>query len=145
MVSVGQKHVKFWSVCGNMLSGKSGENAVGADVNTHLCLTFGQDKTTYTGTLAGDINKWQGRRLVATIAQAHAGAIFSMQLQAKEGEQELTILGYCTGGKDGVVRLWTPEFKPHQSIDLKASSVLCAHFIYHLVIILCSTIVLGGL
>eukprot|EP00051_Salpingoeca_urceolata_P007134 m.94665 g.94665 ORF g.94665 m.94665 type:complete len:1961 (-) comp15130_c0_seq1:316-6198(-) len=114
MVSCGVKHIRFWSLAGNTLSSKRGIFGKTGEVQTQLCIAFGPNRTTYTGTLNGDIFKWRENNLIATIPQAHSGAIFSLHQSAS---------GYATGSADGVVRLWDPEFMPLRAVDLVSSSI----------------------
>ena len=41
------------------------------EIQTLLCLAFGSEDITYTGTLSGDVYKWQGHNLVASVQGAH--------------------------------------------------------------------------
>lgn len=70
VVTCGVKHVTFWSLHGNVLSGKPGDFGKTEPV-TQLCLAFGPDGTTYTGGLNGDVCVWKGHRLANVIPQAH--------------------------------------------------------------------------
>lgn len=45
--------------------GKAGE------IQTNLCLAFGPNNVTYSGTLSGEIYKWKGNNLSGTIPNAH--------------------------------------------------------------------------
>lgn len=45
--------------------GKAGE------IQTNLCLAFGPNDVTYSGTLSGEIYKWKGHNLSGTIPNAH--------------------------------------------------------------------------
>lgn len=41
------------------------------EIQTVLCLAFGPDGITYSGTLSGDIYKWQDHELVHNYQNAH--------------------------------------------------------------------------
>lgn len=45
---------------------------IAGEIQTLLCLAFGSDGITYSGTLSGDVYKWQGASLVAAVQGAHA-------------------------------------------------------------------------
>ncbi|KAJ8309461.1 hypothetical protein KUTeg_014335 [Tegillarca granosa] len=74
-----------------------------------LCLGFGPEDTTYSGTLNGDVYIWKGNNLDRVIQAAHNGAIFTLDMSED---------GFVTGGKDGVVKLWDSDFKSISSINL---------------------------
>ncbi|KAL3875087.1 hypothetical protein ACJMK2_038022 [Sinanodonta woodiana] len=109
VVSCGVKHIKFWSLCGNALTPKKGIFGKAGEIQTILCLAFGPEDTTYSGTLGGDVYVWKGTNLSRVVQAAHSGAIYTMN-SADEG--------FVTGGKDGVVKLWDMDFKPITSINL---------------------------
>ncbi|XP_071162130.1 echinoderm microtubule-associated protein-like 6 [Mytilus edulis] len=109
IVSCGVKHIKFWSLCGNALTPKKGVFGKAGEIQTMMCLAFGPDDTTYSGTLSGDVYIWRGNNLDNVIVGAHQGAIYTLDI----GES-----GYATGGKDGCVKLWDPDFKSITSISI---------------------------
>ena len=91
LVSCGVKHVKFWNLCGNSLKSKKG--IFGKVNNTYvmhftssrypcyllqmgeiqsiMCVAFGPNKTTYSGTLSGDIYIWNGNNLAKVLPKVH--------------------------------------------------------------------------
>ena len=71
-VSCGVKHIKFWSLCGNVLSPKKGVFGKTGEIQTMLCLAFGSDGMTYAGTLSGDVYIWRESTLERVISGAHA-------------------------------------------------------------------------
>lgn len=71
LVSCGVKHIKFWVLCGNALTAKKGVFGKTGEIQTIMCLAFGPDDTTYSGTLAGDIYVWRGNNLDRVIPAAH--------------------------------------------------------------------------
>ena len=52
----------------NILSGVFGK---AGEIQTNLCLAFGPNDVTYSGTLSGEIYKWKGHNLSGTIPNAH--------------------------------------------------------------------------
>jgi echinoderm microtubule-associated protein-like 5 len=90
-VSVGFKHVNFWTVAGAELLKKKG---VLTDCNskdklkkmpTMLSVAFGQENVTYTGSMTGDIFVWKDIVLTRVINNAHNGPIFSMYTSLFDG------------------------------------------------------------
>eukprot|EP00111_Clytia_hemisphaerica_P009365 TCONS_00027488-protein len=114
LVTCGVKHVKMWTLSGNTLTGKKGIFGKLGEIQSVLCLAFGVGGVLYTGTLSGDIYKWQGVTLVQNISGAHAGGVFTLNATAD---------GYASGSKDGTVALWDTEFKPITRIDLNKHSL----------------------
>ena len=78
IVSCGVKHIKFWTLCGNALTAKKGIFGKVGEIQTLLCLAFGPDYVTFSGTLSGDIYVWQANNLQRIIQDAHkvSGDIF---------------------------------------------------------------------
>lgn len=72
IVSCGVKHIKFWSLSGNTLTAKKGVFGKAGEIQTILCLAFGADDTTYSGTLSGDVYVWKGNNLSRVVREAHA-------------------------------------------------------------------------
>lgn len=87
LVTCGVKHIKFWSLCGNSLTGKKGIFGkagllvvwiwsiftiwLTGELQSILCAAFAPEEVCYTGTLSGDIYKWKGRNLLSVIKRAH--------------------------------------------------------------------------
>ncbi|XP_012942464.1 echinoderm microtubule-associated protein-like 6 isoform X2 [Aplysia californica] len=114
VVSAGVKHMVFWTLCGNTLTPQKGEFGQVGEVQSMLCLAFGPEDTTISGTLAGDIYMWKGSKLDHVVSAAHNGPIYTLDMTGE---------GYATGGKDGIVKLWDLDLKPITSINLATSSV----------------------
>ncbi|XP_046338524.1 echinoderm microtubule-associated protein-like 6 isoform X1 [Haliotis rufescens] len=115
-VSVGVKHVKFWTVAGSQLVGKRGiltDAGSGADVKkmqTMLSVAFGANNLTYTGAMSGDVYVWKDTTLTRLVQKAHNGPVFSMYTTLRDGL-------IVTGGKEtpskenGPVKLWDQDMK----------------------------------
>ena len=71
LVSCGVKHIKFWSLSGNTLNAKKGVFGKVGDIQTMLCLAFGPNDITYSGTLGGDVYVWKGNNLNKVVQGAH--------------------------------------------------------------------------
>ncbi|XP_033734062.1 echinoderm microtubule-associated protein-like 6 [Pecten maximus] len=116
-VTVGVKHVKFWTVAGSELRGKRGIlTTAGMDpgttvkMQTMLSLAFGANNLTYTGAMSGDVYVWKDTTLVRLVQKAHSGPVFTMFTTLRDGL-------IVTGGKEpasresGPVKLWDQEMK----------------------------------
>ncbi|XP_068183951.1 echinoderm microtubule-associated protein-like 6 isoform X2 [Antennarius striatus] len=112
LVSCGVKHIKFWSLCGNALSPRRGVFGKAGDLQTILCVAVAKEELTYSGALNGDVYVWRGLNLMQTVPGAHGAGIFSMYACDE---------GFATGGRDGCVRLWDPDFKVITKVDLRAA------------------------
>ncbi|KAL5008221.1 hypothetical protein ScPMuIL_013802 [Solemya velum] len=109
IVSCGVKHIKFWTLCGNALTPKKGIFGKAGEIQTLLTIAFGPDGVTYAGSLSGDLYVWRENILERVIPGAHNGPIYTLDMADE---------GYASGGKDGFVKLWDPDFKPITSINL---------------------------
>ncbi|KAL5463172.1 hypothetical protein EMCRGX_G032049 [Ephydatia muelleri] len=109
LVTCGVKHIKFWTLCGNSLTGQKGIFGKKGELQTILCATFSADGSVYTGTLNGEIYKWEGHTLQSVIKGAHQGSIYSIHS---------TTDGFATASKDGSVGLWDPRFELITRLDL---------------------------
>lgn len=116
-VSVGFKHIRFWSIAGSELIKRKGVltdwNSTGKKLKkmpTMLSIGFGHENVTYTGTMSGDIFIWKDNVLMRTIIQAHQGPIFSMFTCLFDG-------CIVTGAKDrlsdsaGPIKVWDKDMK----------------------------------
>ncbi|EGD80929.1 hypothetical protein PTSG_01512 [Salpingoeca rosetta] len=101
IVTVGMKHIKFWTQKGNGFSSKRGLFGKKGKVETMLCLTFGANGHTYTGSSSGIVCIWSENTLERTV-QAHKGPLFAIHALEQ---------AFLTGGKDGMIRIWGPDFK----------------------------------
>jgi hypothetical protein len=72
IVSCGVKHIKFWTLCGNTLTPKKGVFGKTGEIQTILCLAFGADGSTYSGTLSGDVYIWRDNTLDRVVSAAHS-------------------------------------------------------------------------
>ncbi|WAR18910.1 EMAL6-like protein [Mya arenaria] len=123
-VTVGVKHVKFWTVAGNQIVGKRGVlTDAGAGTNikklqTMLSIGFGANNVTYTGAMSGDVYVWKDQILQRLVQKAHSGPVFSMFTTLRDGL-------IVTGGKEmpskdnGPVKLWDQEMKRCRAFPLR--------------------------
>ena len=67
LVTVGVKHIKFWTLCGNSLTAKKGVFGKLGEIQSQLCVAFGPDDVTFSGTMKGEIYAWKGNNLQRVI------------------------------------------------------------------------------
>ncbi|PWA28199.1 hypothetical protein CCH79_00020514 [Gambusia affinis] len=94
-VSVGIKHIKFWTLVGGSLMYKKGVIGSVEDgrMQTMLSVAFGANNLTFTGAINGDVYVWRDHFLVRVVAKAHSGPIFTMYTTLRDGL-------IVTGGKE---------------------------------------------
>jgi len=112
IVTVGVGIVKFWSVTGRLLRGKSGQFTQGSREQAMLSLTISKKGRIYSGSEQGEIYRWKGAE-VDTLVMAHEGPVFCLWVCRD---------GLCSGGKDGKVMVWSLNLKPLVTFDLRSQS-----------------------
>ncbi|EAW81394.1 echinoderm microtubule associated protein like 5, isoform CRA_b [Homo sapiens] len=119
-VSVGVKHVKFWTLAGRALLSKKGllSTLEDARMQTMLAIAFGANNLTFTGTISGDVCVWKDHILCRIVARAHNGPVFAMYTTLRDGL-------IVTGGKErpskegGAVKLWDQELRRCRAFRLE--------------------------
>ncbi|XP_057217479.1 echinoderm microtubule-associated protein-like 6 isoform X1 [Triplophysa rosa] len=119
-VSVGIKHIKFWTLVGGSLLYKKGVMGTVEDarMQTMLSVAFGASNLTFTGAINGDVYVWRDHFLVRVVAKAHTGPVFTMYTTLRDGL-------IVTGGKErptkegGAVKLWDQEMKRCRAFQLE--------------------------
>ncbi|VTJ73351.1 Hypothetical predicted protein, partial [Marmota monax] len=119
-VSVGVKHVKFWTLAGRALLSKKGllNTLEDARMQTMLAVAFGANNLTFTGTISGDVCVWKDHILCRVVARAHNGPVFAMYTTLRDGL-------IVTGGKErpskegGAVKLWDQELRRCRAFRLE--------------------------
>ncbi|CAF0858738.1 unnamed protein product [Adineta steineri] len=106
-VTVGIKHIKFWTKAGGGMTSKQGvfgKTSGKQGKQNQMCVVFGKTPDIcITGGGDGCIYIWTQTSLTKKIDNAHTGPVFAIAAVQEKG--------YITGGKDGKVILWDPEFK----------------------------------
>ncbi|KAG6934966.1 echinoderm microtubule associated protein like 5, partial [Chelydra serpentina] len=123
-VSVGVKHVRFWTLAGRALLSKKGllSSIEDARMQTMLAVAFGANNLTFTGTISGDVCVWKDHVLVRIVAKAHNGPVFTMYTTLRDGL-------IVTGGKErpskegGAVKLWDQELKRCRAFRLETGQM----------------------
>ncbi|KFO18258.1 Echinoderm microtubule-associated protein-like 5 [Fukomys damarensis] len=123
-VSVGVKHVKFWTLAGRALLSKKGLLSMLEDtrMQTMLAIAFGANNLTFTGTISGDVCVWKEHVLCRVVARAHNGPVFAMYTTLRDGL-------IVTGGKErpskegGAVKLWDQELRRCRAFRLETGQV----------------------
>uniref|UniRef100_G3PCL9 EMAP like 6 n=1 Tax=Gasterosteus aculeatus aculeatus TaxID=481459 RepID=G3PCL9_GASAC len=119
-VSVGIKHVRFWTLAGGALMYKKGVVGTVEDsrMQTMLSVAFGANNLTFTGAINGDVYVWREHHLLRVVAKAHTGPVFTMYTTLRDGL-------IVTGGKErptkegGAVKLWDQEMKRCRAFQLE--------------------------
>ncbi|XP_069464337.1 echinoderm microtubule-associated protein-like 6 isoform X1 [Ambystoma mexicanum] len=124
-VSVGVKHIKFWTLAGSALLYRKG--VVGsvddAKMQTMLSVAFGANSLTFTGAINGDVYVWKDHFLIRLVAKAHTGPVFTMYTTLRDGL-------IVTGGKErptkegGAVKLWDQEMKRCRAFQLETGQTV---------------------
>uniref|UniRef100_A0A8D1JQQ0 EMAP like 5 n=1 Tax=Sus scrofa TaxID=9823 RepID=A0A8D1JQQ0_PIG len=123
-VSVGVKHVKFWTLAGRTLLSRKGllSTLDDARMQTMLAVAFGANNLTFTGTISGDVCVWKDHILCRIVARAHNGPVFAMYTTLRDGL-------IVTGGKErpskegGAVKLWDQELRRCRAFKLETGQV----------------------
>uniref|UniRef100_A0AAZ3QS25 Echinoderm microtubule-associated protein-like 6 n=1 Tax=Oncorhynchus tshawytscha TaxID=74940 RepID=A0AAZ3QS25_ONCTS len=124
-VSVGIKHIKFWTLVGGSLMYKKGVIGAVEDgrMQTMLSVAFGANNLTFTGAINGDVYVWREHFLVRVVAKAHTGPVFTMYTTLRDGL-------IVTGGKErptkegGAVKLWDQEMKRCRAFQLETGQTV---------------------
>uniref|UniRef100_A0A6Q2WWN9 EMAP like 5 n=1 Tax=Esox lucius TaxID=8010 RepID=A0A6Q2WWN9_ESOLU len=124
-VSVGIKHVRFWTLAGLALLSKKGMMSCIEDarMQTMLSVAFGANNLTFTGTISGDVCVWKEHILVRIVAKAHTGPVFTMYTTLRDGL-------IVTGGKErpskegGALKLWDQELKRCRAFRLETGQII---------------------
>eukprot|EP00741_Cyanophora_paradoxa_P015979 tig00000042_g15425.t1 len=110
-VTVGAQHMKFWTIDGSgRPSGKLG-SAKGKGTSAqkaYHAVAWAKD-VCVSGTTDGPLYKWQGGSATEAV-DAHKGPVFALA-NTPDG-------GLVSGGKDGLVKFWTPELKCSRTVDV---------------------------
>ncbi|KAG8126400.1 hypothetical protein E2320_021499, partial [Naja naja] len=124
-VSVGVKHVRFWTLAGRALLSKKGQTSSIEDarMQTMLSVAFGANNLTFTGTISGDVCVWKDHILNRIVGKAHNGPIFAMYTTLRDGL-------IVTGGKErpskegGAIKLWDQELRRCRAFRLETGQVI---------------------
>ncbi|TNM95484.1 hypothetical protein fugu_016567 [Takifugu bimaculatus] len=124
-VSVGIKHVRFWTLAGRAVLSKKGvlSSIEDARMQTMLSVAFGANNLTFTGTISGDVCVWKEHILVRIVAKAHTGPVFTMYTTLRDGL-------IVTGGKErpskegGALKLWDQELKRCRAFRLETGQIV---------------------
>ncbi|KAK1171259.1 echinoderm microtubule-associated protein-like 6 isoform X3 [Acipenser oxyrinchus oxyrinchus] len=124
-VSVGIKHIKFWTLAGGALMYKKGGicSVEDARMQTMLSVAFGANNLTFTGAINGAVYVWRDHVLIRVVAKAHTGPVFTMYTTLRDGL-------IVTGGKErptkegGAVKLWDQEMKRCRAFQLETGQLV---------------------
>jgi len=114
LVTVGVKHIKFWQHVGGGMTSQRGVFGNAGKLDSMLCVAYGNQGNVYSGAANGQVYIWKGRTLERTV-KTHDGPCFAIHALDK---------GFVTGGKDGVVCLWSGDFERNlKSYPIVSSSL----------------------
>jgi WD40 repeat protein len=105
-VTVGVKHVKFWTIAGTQLLWQRGKipKHLQTQMQTMLSVAFAPSNVTYTGSISGDVFEWKGNSLTRVVQGAHSGPVFTMFTCLEDGL--IVSAGKERSGDGGAVKLW---------------------------------------
>ena len=121
LVSVGQKHVNFWTLAGTDIVSRKVKisESLGVKMQTMLSVAFSTAGITYTGTISGSVFVWQDSTLARVIASCHTGPVFSLFTTIKDGL-------IVSGGKEKtgkcVVKLWDQAMKRSKTFPIDSAA-----------------------
>ena len=83
LVTVGIKHIKFWTQTGGGFTSKRGIFGNVSKQDTMLCVTYGKTaEVVYSGGTSGQVFVWEGNTLKEVI-KAHQGTVMALQTLEK--------------------------------------------------------------
>ena len=83
LVTVGLKHIKFWTQTGGGFTSKRGTFGDAGKLDTMMGVTFSQDgQLTLSAGANGIVYIWNGTNLTGTV-KAHTGPVFAIQTVEK--------------------------------------------------------------
>lgn len=115
IITCGIQHVKFWTVTGRLLRGKTGDFSTGGGTKEQafLSLTVSKKGRIFTGSEQGEIYRWKNMA-VDSMVLAHEGPVFALWVCRD---------GLCSGGKDGKVSIWSLSLNHLVDFDMRSQSV----------------------
>ena len=121
LVSVGQKHVNFWTLAGTDIVSRKVKvpESLGVKMQTMLSIAFSTSGITYTGAISGDVFVWQDSRLTRVITNCHTGPVFALYTTIKDG---LIVSGGKEKNGKCVVKLWDQSMKRSKTFPLDTAS-----------------------
>jgi microtubule-associated protein-like 6 len=106
LVSGGKNHVNFWEIKGRKLKTKKGIFGDKGKIQAVIAGIAVGDKLV-TGMHSGALYVWSGKKVERSLEDCHAGGVtdlFACPEPAGGGK-----CNFVSGGKDGVVKLWSGE------------------------------------
>ena len=104
LVTVGMKHIKFWTLTGGGFTSKRGSFGQKGKLETMLCATYSKTPgLIYSGAANGSVYVWENGVLDRTV-EAHKGPIFAVHCLEKvtvmfcKCNNRMPILHYFQGG-----------------------------------------------
>jgi hypothetical protein len=114
----GDKYLSFFKLQGKGLERTKGVFGKRTKVQPILCGATGPasqggtgEQPLYTGTVSGHVYVWMKQR-VNTVVTAHEAAVYAI-------ERVTDRYGFVTGGRDGLIKLWSEDFKLMHTYNVK--------------------------
>ena len=108
LVTCGVKHVRFWGLVAGKLIAKNADLSSKGVMSIQLSCTFSNGYA-ITGNQEGFLYMWKDARLVSTV-KAHNAPVFVLHTATHLSDGNAV---FCSGGGDGVIKLWTI---PHKAL-----------------------------
>lgn len=122
IVTVGERHIKFWIVENGYLVGKNGVYGRLGKPSTLLSVAFGEDGSTFTGTQHGTVYQWAdgGEECIQKFDFVHQGPVHDIFVT-----EDYVI----TGGGDGKINFCTQYMEKVFTISMSqvAESIIDEH------------------
>ncbi|KAJ8599148.1 hypothetical protein CTAYLR_008287 [Chrysophaeum taylorii] len=106
-VASGEHYIKFWRAAGRNITSVPCRIGIRGRLQPFLCLGW-LGNALVAGTLDGALYRFAGTDLDKSVS-AHAGAILTLWVASD---------GLVTGGRDGIVRLWTSNLERRLEVDM---------------------------
>ncbi|CAM9122646.1 unnamed protein product [Ascophyllum nodosum] len=112
VITGGVHHVLFWILHGRVFNPRMGLFGKVGERQTMLCGSAMAGARFVSGAVSGHLYVWKGRGLEKTV-RAHQTCVNSIHHSPG---------GLVTGGKDGFVKLWSPQLAHLKTFDLNEAS-----------------------
>lgn len=107
-VTIGLKHIKFWTLNGRSLTTNKGIFGSIA-IESLICMTYAFDNNSmFTGDAKGNLILWTGRNATKSI-KAHNGSCYVLYHKNNQ---------LYSGGQDGIIKIYNNKLEVKENIDM---------------------------
>lgn len=107
-VTVGLKHIKFWTLRGRSLTSQKGIFG-SVKIDSLMCLAFAfKNQTLFTGDSKGNVIQWTGRNATKSI-KSHNGSTYCLFFKNNN---------LYSGGQDGIIKIYNSKLEITETIDM---------------------------